>query len=130
VARARTPLSIAIVGWLFVVVGVSGLGASAKWVYDAAREGRIDALDAHEWRDFGYAAASRLLALVGGAFLLKGKSWARWVLLAWMAFHIVLSVMHSWSMLLVHCAIFAPITYLLFRRSASEYLAGTASRGP
>ena len=35
-----------------------------------------------------------------------------------------LSLLHSWPQLLVHCAFFAPILYLLFRRSMEPYFHG------
>jgi len=38
-----------------------------------------------------------------------------------MAFHIVLSAMHDLPQLLVHCAIFGPILYVLFRRPATAF---------
>jgi hypothetical protein len=45
-----------------------------------------------------------------------------------MAFHIVLSVVHSFVEVLIHCVLFAPILYLLFRRQAEPYF--RAAAGP
>ena len=88
--------------------------------------------DRHETLDYVYAASSQILALVGGAFLLAGRDWARWVLVVWMAAHLVLSAVHSAEQLLVHCALFTPIVYFLFRRRASEFFAArsAAPRAP
>jgi len=44
----------------------------------------------------------RLLAIIGGAFLLMGRNWARWLILAWMAFHVVVSAFHSISECVAH----------------------------
>jgi hypothetical protein len=38
-----------------------------------------------------------------------------------MVFHIGLSVLHSAVQLLLHTAIFAPLTYLLFRRAIDPW---------
>ena len=35
------------------------------------------------------------LAIVCGVFLLRGHNWARWLALAWIAFHVVLSAFHA-----------------------------------
>ena len=32
-----------------------------------------------------------LIAVVSGVFMLRGRNWARWLAIAWMAFHVVLS---------------------------------------
>lgn len=64
---------------------------------------------------------TRLLALVGGVFMLYGRNWARWLLVAWMVFHLVISALHSTMQLVLHALIFTVILYFLFRRSASAY---------
>lgn len=72
----------------------------------------------HHWMIYLSAAA----AMVGGAFLLKGRSWARWLLVLWMAFHIVVGALHGIVPLLTHVVIFSVISFFLFRHSASSYL--------
>jgi hypothetical protein len=114
----RRPLSITVIGWLFVVTGCAVLIGAARALADP---------DARRLSELLPMAASGLLALVGGAFTLRGHGWARWALIVWMAFHIVLSLMHSWEELLMHLALFTPITVLLLRRSASAWF--RAERG-
>ena len=63
----------------------------------------------------------RVLAIVAGVFMLYGRNWARWLLVAWMVFHLVISALHSTLMLLFHAVIFTGILYLLFRPPASAY---------
>lgn len=63
----------------------------------------------------------RLASVVAGVFMLRGHNWARWLLVAWMAFHIVLSALHSALQLLIHVAIFSVILFFIFRRPASAY---------
>lgn len=71
--------------------------------------------------DIGPAWTSRALAIVGGAALLRGRNWARWLLVVWMLAHIGLSIFHSATELLTHSVIFAPLLYLLFRRAIEPY---------
>ena len=42
-----------------------------------------------------YVHLSRLLQIVAGVFMLYGRNWARWLLVAWIAFHIVVGALHS-----------------------------------
>ena len=37
----------------------------------------------------------RLLAIIFGVYMLLGRNWARWMAMAWIAFHVVLSAFHS-----------------------------------
>jgi hypothetical protein len=65
-----------------------------------------------------------LLALAAGVFMLRRKNWARWLALAWMAFHIALSALPPYRGLVVHILIFVGIAYLLLRPDAAEYFRG------
>ena len=100
------PLSITIISWLFIVFGAIAL-ISGLWTTD---------LTSH-W----YIHLSRFLQIVAGVFMLYGRNWARWLLVAWMAFHIVVGALHSVLFLLMHVAIFSVILFFLFRRQASAY---------
>jgi len=112
---SRRPLSITILGWLFIAVGGLAL------LY------HITELKLQ--RPFNYQPALvcfvRLLAIVGGAFLLHGNNWARWLLALWMAFHVVLSIFHSPVELGMHLLLFGVIGYFLFRPRASAYFRKT-----
>ena len=44
----------------------------------------------------------RLAAIVCGAYLLRHQDWARWLALAWIAFHVILSAFHSWPEFAIH----------------------------
>jgi hypothetical protein len=62
-----------------------------------------------------------VLAMVAGAFLLRARNWARWLAIAWMALHVGISVLHTWSEVAIHGAFLILITWLLFRRDAVIY---------
>jgi len=125
----RRPVAITIIAWLFILVGAAGL--LKDWLpllTDASRQ--LAKLKADGWADLGSAWITRMLAIVGGVGLLGGRNWARWLLVAWMVFHIGLSVLHSVPELLTHLVIFAPIGYLLFRPPAESFFRGeTAGTG-
>ena len=71
--------------------------------------------------DLALAWGTRALAIVGGVSLLRGRNWARWLLVGWMMLHVVLSLFHSPGEAAAHSAIFAPIIYLMFRRTVAQY---------
>jgi uncharacterized membrane protein len=106
----RRPRSITIIGWLFIILGSVSLVSGLLPVGDSALSDRIA-----ELKDHWYVHLVRILAIVGGLFLLKGHGWARWLLVAWMAFHIALSAMHSVMQLVLHTVIFSVICFFLFK---------------
>jgi hypothetical protein len=110
----KRPLSVTIISWLFVATGVLGFVRHAA---ESKAQGRLDS-------DAVWACGVNLVAVIAGAFMLRGSNWARWLLVAWMAFHIVLSAFHKLSELAVHCALFGVIGYFLFRPAVSAYFAG------
>ncbi len=69
-----------------------------------------------------------LAAVVGGAFVLLGKNWARWLLLVWMVGHIIISAFHSLRELATHVLIFGVIAYVLFRPQAAAYFRGSGAK--
>jgi hypothetical protein len=108
----RRPRSITIVSWFFIIFGsvalLSGLLPPNSLT--------LEQLQGH-WM----VHLARLSSIVAGLFMLRGHKWARWLLVAWIAFHIVLSALHSALQLLIHVAIFSVILFFIFRRPASNY---------
>ena len=107
----KRPLSVTLIGWLFLVAGVVGL------VYHATEFTRLAPFQINVL----WVSLVRVLAVVGAIFLLRGHDWARWLLLAWLAFHVVVSALHSVSEAVFHALLLAVIAYFLFRRPASAY---------
>ena len=100
--RPRTEF---IIGWLFVGFGSIGAAASLVGLLGNRSTG-AEAL---------IALAIRILAILGGALLLRGFDWARWLLLGWAACHVVIGALHDAFQLLVHAALFLALAWLLFR---------------
>lgn len=124
----KRPTSITLVGWTFIVFcGV--LAAVALLPLDRPGGRGAAVPGANETLDLVLATVSRLLGVLGGALVLYGQKWGRWLLVAWMAGHIVLSALHSPFQLLVHGALFALIVYGLYRPDAEAYFRSRAASG-
>lgn len=109
-------LSITIISWLFIMFGSIALLSGLLPIGGATRDQLIAELKSH-WM----VHLSRLASMVSGLFMLRGFNWARWLLVAWIAFHIVISALHSLAQVLIHVAIFSVILFFLFRPRASAY---------
>ena len=108
----KRPLAITIIGWLFIIVGVAAMG------YHLVQTNWSDPLgDGNGW-----VLLVRLLAGVGGWLVLRGVSMGRWLLLVWMAYHVLLSYFHSLTELLLHTAmLFLLVYFFVFYRRSDEY---------
>jgi hypothetical protein len=62
--------------------------------------------------------------------MLRGLNWARWLLAVWMAYHVVLSILHSPVELMMHVLLFGVMGYFLFRPQASAYFRGRSAELP
>ena len=111
---SKRPLSITIIGWLFIATGVVGIAYHATEL-KADRPFQYDVI---------WVCLVRLVAILCGVFLLRGSNWARWLLLVWIAYHVILSAFHSLSELIIHSLLFAVVIYFLFRPQASAYFRG------
>lgn len=113
------PLSVTLIAWLFVAIGVAtavgGLFpiAAAGWQGTGEFQERLAELTP--------MVLSALLALAGGVWMLRGRDLGRWLAAIWMGAHIVLSMLHSVSRTVAHALLFALIAFVLFRPAASAY---------
>jgi hypothetical protein len=103
----KRPLIVTAIGILLIAVGL--LGAGYHW-----KEGPMN-------RELAVVELSEAIAVIAGVFLLLGRTWARWLLLAWMAFHVVISAFDSTQKLVFHIVVFGMIAASLLRPPASEY---------
>ncbi len=112
----RPPLSIAIIGAIFLALAALDLYRGLAPLFHGGRFAGDDAIV------LGIAVA----AAVGGVFLLYGHDWARWLLAAWMALHVLISI-DSPRQLLGHIVIFGLIAFFLFRPAVREFFRRPAS---
>src|SRR5579872_442086 len=104
----KRPIAVTVVACLYLLVGVGGLIGHFHEIIPINRDGVL-------------IAVTEILAIVAGAVMLRGQNWARWLALAWMAFHVVLSAFPVSYALAVHCVFFVAIAWALMQRRAGEY---------
>jgi hypothetical protein len=104
---SKRPVTVMVIASLYILVGTLGLIFHFPELLAGHRDGILIEL-------------VESLAIVSGVFLLRAQNWARWLAIAWMALHVILSL-HSARDLVIHSLIFALITWLLLRADARQY---------
>lgn len=103
----KRPISILILSCLYIVTG------ALMFAYHFHDLTALDTL---------LVELVELLAVVAGAFMLRGRNWARWLALAWIAFHVAISFPVV-RMVLIHSLFLAAIAWILFTPAARRYFA-------
>jgi hypothetical protein len=116
----KRPLSITVISWLFIGAGGVTLLAGLISTADSPATHHIPE---HSF-EFWLVPAIRILAILCGLFMLYGFNWARWLLVVWVGYHVILSAMHSPFELFVHSLLFTVLLYFVFRSQASAYFRG------
>lgn len=107
----QRPVAVTLMACLLIAAGLFGLAVHFKETL-AQRPFHSESL---------WIVAVPLLALASGVFILLGHNWARWLALAWMAFHVAISFFNSLEKVVVHVLFFMLIAYSLFRRDARAF---------
>jgi hypothetical protein len=102
--RNKRPLSVTILGGGYIAVGTIGFAYHLT---------EFQARDGFQY-DGVWVELIRLLAIICGVFMLRGHNWARWVALAWIAFHVILSGFHAFSAFAIHCLFCVVIAWFFF----------------
>lgn len=113
----KRPLSVLLIACLYIAVGT--IGFVAHWT-------EFRSSGAFHYDGF-LIELTALVAAISGVFMLRGQNWARWLALAWIAFHVVLSAFEAFRGFAVHCVLFALIAWAVFHPEASRYFRGTRS---
>ena len=106
----KRPLSVTLISLLFIVSGIAGI------IYHAS-----DGKNAAAQPETVWVFILRLSAIVGGVFALRGANWGRWLLVAWMAYHVYLSFYHSTAELAMHAVIMVLVLVGFFNRMATGF---------
>ena len=104
------PLSVTLVSFLFIGAGIAGI------IYHFEDFKKIPEQPEEIW-----ILLLRVIAIVGGALTLVGNNLARWILIAWMIVHVVLSIFHSTEELIMHLILTVVIAFALFNPKANAY---------
>ena len=105
------PLAVTIIAWIYILAGGVGFAAHLS-EFRIAQTAFVET---------GLIELVRLLAVLAGVFMLRGHNWARWLALAWIGFHVILSAFHTIFELGMHILFCIIIAYLLFRPAAQMY---------
>jgi hypothetical protein len=108
---SKRPISVLLIAWLYIAVGVIG------FVYHF-RDLRIQGALQY---DAFLIEVTELFAVICGVFMLRGQSWARWLAVAWIALHVILSAFQELRGFVMHCLILGLIAWAVFRPEASRY---------
>src|SRR2546430_332341 len=105
----KRPLAVAIVGCVYLAIGALG------FVYHL-----VEPFSRHafQYEDL-WIELSELIAFVSGVFVLRGYNWARWLAVAWMGAHVILSAFHSIEQVAIHAVFCILIAWALFRPEAT-----------
>ena len=104
----KRPVPVWIVVAVYLLVGVMGF----VYHFSELTAGHQDAIAIE---------LTELLAVIAAVGLLMRKNWARWLALAWVVFHVVISIFHPLRELLIHAALCIVIAWLLFRPSTARW---------
>jgi hypothetical protein len=107
----KRPISVTIIACVYLAVG------TLAFVYHFRELLSLQ-------RDSVSIELTEFLAVVSGAFMLRGHNWARWLALAWIAFHVILSIVESDHGLAIHGLLSVVIAWILFRPEAARYFRG------
>ena len=105
----KRPALVTAISCVLMAAGVAGLA------YHVREFASADKLD------YVFALLVRALAIVAGAFMLRGSNWARWLAMLWISFHVVVSAFHPIGELALHIIVFAVFAFVLFRSDAAAY---------
>jgi hypothetical protein len=112
----KRPISITIIGWLFIVG--NSLMLVSGWLPPMQRLAELEQSPIES----GSVHAVRILGIVCGVFMLRGRNWARWLTAVWVAFHVAISIsLQDKQGVIVHGLLMAVIFYLLFRLPANAW---------
>lgn len=113
----KRPIAVTVVAILLALAGAAGLFG--------------DFMNSHSPSanhfEFVWIAAVNLLGIVTAVFVFRGSNWARWLAIAWMAFHVAISFLNAWQQVVMHALILVLFAVVLFRRDARAYFRSTQS---
>ena len=112
---SKPPIPVLIVATLYLLVG--GVGFVHHFPEFTAGHGDAVGMEVTE-----------LLAVVAAVALLLRQNWARWLALAWIVFHVGLSLFDPLRELLIHAALCVLIAWLLFRPATARWFKEVKSK--
>lgn len=106
-----TPLAVIVVAVLLILAGTVGFIYHLQDFSNPQQEMYITIL----------VEILRIIAIISGILLLRGNNLGRWLAVAWIALHVIISGLNSVEEMLMHFVILIIISVLLFLPSSSAY---------
>jgi hypothetical protein len=108
-STTKCPVAVLILSCVYIAVGATG--SVVHFHFHELMALQYDSL---------WIEPTELLAVISGAFMIRGRNWARWLALVWMAFHVAISF-PVFRQFVTHSIIFGLIAWALFRPDARRY---------
>jgi hypothetical protein len=115
----KRPHAITVICWIFIVFGSIALLAGVLPNVNITPAQRVAELKGH-W----FVHLARMVMILSGVFMLYGFNWARWLLVAWLTFHVIIGALHSPLRFGVHVLLLVIVVYFLFSPAATGYFRG------
>lgn len=106
------PLPVTIICFIYIIAGAAGI------IYHAHELSSI-----FKQSDVVWIFLVRILAIVGGIYAWRGANWARWILVAWIGYHVYISIGHEIDQFIMHAVIFTITVAALFNRASNRFFA-------
>ena len=107
----RCPLPVLIVSIALITAGVVGFFYHLKDFTEPDQKIYVTLL----------VEALRLTAIVSGILLLRGRNAGRWMSIAWVLLHVVISAFNSMGETIMHIVVLMIVCLLLFMQVSSNY---------
>ena len=105
------PIPVIIVSILFILTGCIGFFYHVKEFFEPN----------NNLYELVLVLLLRILAVACGILLFQGVNWSRWLAIAWLLFHVVLSAFHSISEMATHIVLLIIVSVLLYLPVSSAY---------
>jgi hypothetical protein len=105
------PIPVIIVSILFILAGCIGFSYHVKEFFEPNVK----------LYELIWVLLLRTLAVVCGLLLFLRINWARWLAIAWLLYHVLLSAFHSTSEMITHILLLIIVSVLLYHPASTEY---------
>ncbi len=110
----KRPWSVTLIGVLFILSGIIGIIYHARELKELPANTQVILV-----------LLIRVIAVAGGYLVLRGAGWARWLLVVWMVYHVVLSFYHDLAQIITHAVFLCLLVAGLFYPNANTYFKTT-----
>lgn len=112
----KRPLPVTIVSFLFILVGCIGFAYHVKELFNPDKNLYETIL----------ILVLRILAAVFGLLLWYRINLARWLIILWLIYHIIIGAFNSMSQMLIHVVFLILVSILLFLPASSAFFQKTS----